>query len=234
MEGSAAMSTAPPVTSPAARRRVGWAISLASLGALAVVQTGCLGIAANLMHAVGMDMIPAEYEGLQESTIAIITVTDSSQYANDVASRELSRRVGEVLTKEVKKVQLVREDLVEQWRDTHGWDTLDYVALGEGVEAQKIVAIELFDRRLRDGATLYRGRADVRIKVIDTATGNVVYTKSLDEYTFPTSTGQHTSETTESRFRKLYLSMLANEIGRSFHPYDLNERVALDSTIARM
>lgn len=205
---------------------------VASASALVAAQTGCLGIASNLMHAVGMDLIPAEYEDLNQSTIAIVTVTDSSQYSNDVASRELSRRVGEVLTKKGKDVQLVRDDLIDQWRDTNGWDSIDYAAIGAGVQAEKVLAIELFDLRLRDGATLYRGRADVTIKVIDVKTGNVAYTKSLDEYTFPTSTGQHTSETSENRFRKLYLSMLANEIGRSFHPYDINERVAIDTAIA--
>lgn len=205
---------------------------MASIGGSAVLQTGCLGIASNLMHAVGMDLIPAEYEGLNESTVAIVTITDSSQYTNDVAARELSTRVGQVLTSKGKEVQLVRDDLIAQWRDNNGWDSIDYGEIGAGVKAQRVLAIELFNLRLRDGQTLYRGRADVTIKVIDVETGNVAYTKTLDEYTFPVTTGQHTSETTEAKFRKLYLSMLANEIGRSFHPYDMNERIALDSKIA--
>ncbi len=32
---------------------------------------------------------------------------------------------------------------------------------------------------------------------------------------------------TETRFRKLYLSMLAKEIGRSFHAYDMTDRYAI-------
>ncbi|TWU59033.1 hypothetical protein Poly51_18180 [Rubripirellula tenax] len=205
---------------------------LVSAGSLAMLQSGCLGLASNLMHAVGMDMIPAEYEGFEGASVAVITMTDSSQYSNDVAARELSRRVGEVLVNRVKKAKLVRGDLVEQWRDQNGGDSVDYAAIGKGVNAERVLAIDLRDLRLRDGATLYRGRADVSMQVIDVETGNIVYSKSLDEYMYPTSTGQHTSETTETRFRKLYLSMLADEIGRSFHPYDMNERIAIDSRIA--
>lgn len=204
---------------------------LVVVATIAVAQTGCLGVA-NLMHAVGMDMIPAEYEGLEDVTLAIVTITDSSQYSNDIAARDLSRRVGGVLTKEVKKVKLVREDLIEQWRDTNGWEAIDFQDIGKGVDAEKVLAIELSGLQLRDGATLYRGRANVTLRVIDVASGNTVYTRTIDDYTFPTSTGQHTSETTESRFRKLYLSMLATEIGRSFHPYDMHDRVAIDSEIA--
>ncbi|TWU49672.1 hypothetical protein [Rubripirellula reticaptiva] len=226
------MTTASTQFTVLARRRFFQAAALASVGAVSLVQTGCLGLASNLMHAVGMDMIPAEYEGFEGSTVAIITLTDSSQYSNDVAARDLSRRVGEVFMKKVKKCQLVREDLVEQWRDEHGMDSVDYQAIGKGVEAEKVLVIDMHDLRLRDGATLYRGRADVSLRVFDVETGNLVYSKSMDEYMYPTSTGQHTSETTETRFRKLYLSMLANEIGRSFHPYDLNERIAIDSKIA--
>ena len=72
--------------------------------------------------------------------------------------------------------------------------------------------------------TLYCGTSDVTLSVIDVATGEVDFTKSLEEYRYPTMAGQHTSETTESRFRKLYLQTLAEEIGRSFHPYDMSDR----------
>ena len=69
------------------------------------------------------------------------------------------------------------------------------------------------------------------LQVIDVETGNTLFRRTMDQYTFPKSTGQHTSETTEDRFRKLYLKMLANEIGRMFHPFDGTERIALDSKI---
>jgi hypothetical protein len=206
-----------------------YVFALLAVGVLLL--SGC-GMVSNLMHAAGVDMIPAECTTLEEMTVAIVTVTDSSQYSDDVTARELSRRVGEVLTKKVDKVILIREDKIEEWRDVNGWDKLDFLAIGKGVNADKVLGIEVSNMGLRDGATLYRGRSDVRIVVIDVENEGEEYRRSLDEYTFPSVAGQYTSETTESKFRKLYLSMLAKEIGRSFHPYDMTDRFALDSAIA--
>ena len=70
------------------------------------------------------------------------------------------------------------------------------------------------------------------ISVIDVESGNIEYSRSLEEFTYPNIAGQYTSETTESKFRKLYLRMLAEEIARSFHRYDLTDRIAEDSQIA--
>mgnify|MGYP001491592869 CR=1 FL=1 len=145
---------------------------------------------------------------------------------------ELSAFVGNILAKEIKDIKIVRNDKISHWRDTNGWDSLDFAEIGEGVKADKVIGIELGNFSLRDGPTLYCGTSDVTITVIDVATGEVDFTKLLEEYRYPTMAGQHTSETTESRFRKLYLQTLAEEIGRSFHPYDMADRVAADSRIA--
>ncbi len=206
---------------------------LALMALAAVVQSGCLGLASNLLHAVGANMVPAEYKGLEDKTVAVITMGDGSQYSDDVATRELSLKVAEILTKEIDDIRLVREDKIAKYRDINGWDTVDFGEIGLAVGADKVVGIELNNLRLQDGATLYRGRADVVVHVIDAATGTVEYTRNLDEFTYPTVAGQYTSETTEARFRKLYLGMLAQEIGRTFHPYDFTDRLALDSAIAR-
>lgn len=101
------------------------------------------------------------------------------------------------------------------------------------VGADKVVGIELSNLRLRDGATLYRGRSDVYLRVIDVASGAVDHSRTLDEFTFPSVAGQDANETTELKFQKLYFTMLAQEIGRTFRAYDPTDRFAMDSAIAR-
>ena len=199
---------------------------------IALLQSGC-GMMSNLIHASGADMTPAKYKGLEDATIAIVTVTDSSQYSDDIVARELSFRIGEILTQKVDDVKLVREDKIQEFRDVNGWDSIDFHSIGEGVKAEKVLGIEITGLKLREGSTLYRGRSDVIIKVIDVKTGTVDFVQQLDEFVYPTMAGQSTTETSESRFRKLYLNMLAQEIGRSFHPYDASDRIALDSFITR-
>lgn len=205
---------------------------LALLICIALLAAGC-GMMSNLIHASGADMEPAKYKGLKDATVAIVTVTDSSQYSDDVVARELSQRIGVILTQKVDDVKLVRADKIRQWRDVNGWDSIDFHSIGKGVKAEKVLGIEVTGMKLREGSTLYRGRADVNVKVIDVETGTVNFEQQLDEFIYPKMAGQSTTETTESRFRKLYLNMLAQEIGRNFHRYDAIDRIALDSFIAR-
>jgi hypothetical protein len=68
--------------------------------------------------------------------------------------------------------------------------------------------------------------------VIDVASGTIEYKRSIDEFNYPTLAGQDSSGITESRFRRLFLSMLAQEISRSFHPYDMTDRFAIDGKFA--
>ncbi len=204
-------------------------ISVAVL--LTVSQTGCLGYVANFMYVIKGHTIDAEYKGLEGKRVAVVTLTDSSQYSDDASARILSRRVSEILKTEVKKIQLVREDEVQQWRDRNGWDAIEFIDIGRGVKADKVVAIEMTNLRIRDGATLYRGRATVTITVYDVATKEEEFRKHLDEFTYPETAGQYTSETTETKFRALYLNVLAMRLARFFHGYDYSDTVALDATI---
>jgi len=207
---------------------------LAPLGLFSLLfasQVGCLGLAANLMNAVRGHTMDAEFDELKEKRVAVVTITDSSQYSDDASARILSRRVADILLTEVKKIDIVREDEVQQWRDRNGWDAIEFIDIGKGVKADKVVAIEMTNLRLRDGATLYRGRAAVTTTVYDVKTGRAEFRRHLDEFTYPETAGQYTSETTEARFRTLYLSVLATRLARFFHPYDYSDTIALDATI---
>ncbi len=202
------------------------------LATVAITQSGCLGLASQLMHVAGMNLTPPECDELHDQTVAIVTVTDNSQYTSDTTAQQLSRKLGEVLTLRVNDLELVREDLIAEYRDVHGYDSVDYQELGKEVGADQVLVVELAHLNLRDGMTLFRGRSDVFMRVIDVESGNTVFRKTLDEYTFPQNAGQHSSETTESRFRKLYFTMLSAEIGRSFYSYDPSDRIAQDAKIA--
>lgn len=198
---------------------------------LLLAQTGCINLIANLIHAVHGHNVPAEFEGLQDKKVAVITVTDTSLYSDDTSARMLTRYISETMINEVKGIKLVREDEVAQWRDTQGWDAIDYVALGRGVKADKVVSVELTDLRLREGQTMYRGHARVVITVHDVASGNREFRRSLDEYTYPVTAGVFTTETTEDKFRRTFLHMLGKRIARHFHPYDFRDGVASDAQI---
>jgi hypothetical protein len=204
-------------------------LSLMTLGLM--TQTGCLGIMANLMNVVRGHTVKAEYTGLEGKRVAVVTLTDSSQYSDDASARILGRRVSDILTSEVKNIKVVREDEVQQWRDRNGWDAIEFIDIGRGVKADKVIGIEMTNLRLKDGATLYRGRAEVTVSVYDVASGSIEFRRHLDEFTYPVTAGMYTSETTETKFRGLFLGVLASKLGRYFHGYDFSDTVALDATI---
>ena len=81
------------------------AVGLVLVITVSLTQVGCIGMVANLVHAVGADKVPAEYTDLSDCRLAIVTVTDSSQYSDDISARILSRRVGEILTRELDGVE---------------------------------------------------------------------------------------------------------------------------------
>lgn len=203
---------------------------LASAGFLAT-QSGCIPLVANVIHAVKGSDVPAEYDGLEEKKVAVVTVTDSSAYSDDTAARILNRYISERLLDNVKKIQLVREDEVDMWRDTQGTNRIDYVSLGRGVQCDKVVAIEMTNLRLRDGQTMYRGHADVTVIVHDVTSNSIEFRRTLEDYTYPAAAAIPITETDESRFRRLYLEMLGQRIARHFHPYDFRDGWASDARI---
>jgi hypothetical protein len=215
------------------RSRISAGVIVVAIIATMLTQPGCLGLLSNLMHAAGANKVPAAFEGLEKSRVAVVTITENGQFGDDVAGRILGRNVSQWLAQEVDDIELVREDQIANWRDTHGWDVIEYAEIGRGVDADKVLAIEVTDLKLRDGATLYRGSANVHVAVIDAKTGQELFHSDIDEFTYPTTAGVYTNETTEVRFRKLYLGILAKRIARKFYAYDARDDFALDSIIAR-
>jgi hypothetical protein len=204
---------------------------LSMIAAGLTTQSGCIGFAANIMNVVRGHTVKAEFPGLEGKRVAVVTITDSSQYSDDASARILSRRVSDILASEVKDIKLVREDEVQQWRDRNGWDAIEFIDIGRGVKADKVLGIEMTGLRLRDGATLYRGRAAVTATVYDIQSGSVEFRRHLEEFTYPVTAGMYTSETTEPKFRNLFLGVLAAKIARYFHGYDFSDTVALDAAI---
>ena len=204
-----------------------------AMGSTLTTQVGCIPFVANMIHAVKGQDVPPEYPGLKDQRVALITISDTSQYSDDVSARMLNRYISEKMVVEVKDIKLVREDEVDQWRDTQGWSDIDYVSLGRGVKADKVVAVEMTNLRLRDGQTMYRGEADITVTVHNVADGTLDFRRTVDKYTYPVTAAIPVTEMGEERFRRIYLQELASRVARFFHPYDFRDSVARDATIVR-
>ncbi len=100
--------------------------------------------------------------------------------------------------------------------DVHGALESDYFEIGKGVKADKLLAIELAGMKIKDGSTLYRGQCDISVSVYDiNDEGSVVYRKQFPEFSFPKMGGPTTSDTTDAKFRNMFLKVCRIE-GRWF------------------
>lgn len=189
---------------------------------------GCVGLVANFLNVVGVGLMPAAFPGLEEQKVAVVCVSNSELFGPTSTSADLGDRLSRLLAANVKKIELIPNQRIEQWIDENGWDMIDFVAIGRGVDANLVVAVDIDALSLHDGATMFKGRADVHVVVYDMQTGQEVFSKSPPQIEFPTTAGVPATSTSEKEFRRMFLDALAGRIARNFYAFDINEDVAVD------
>lgn len=192
-----------------------------------VPTTGCVGLASVLIHAWKGHTVEAAFDGLQGKRVAVVCLSDTNMY-----SGELARAVEGLLKRNVAEIDVVPQSDIYAWRDTQDWDELDYQALGEGVGAEMVVAIELASFRLYNGPTMYKGRANMATTVYDLSlTGEPVFTQIPGEHVFPANVAYATTDMSENKFRRQFMISLAHRIAKNFYAYDKKDDFAADPTV---
>lgn len=191
--------------------------------------TGCVRWVANIIHAFKGSEMPAEYDGLKEQRVAVVCGTDDG-LSVDATTALMTGYIHVALNQNIKKIDLVRPAEIEQWLDAHGTIESDYVEIGKAVNADKLVAIDLSKLRVKDGPTLFRGRCDVGVTVYDIKNnGAIVFKKQMPEFTFPKDSAA-IADTSESKFRNMFLKIIANKVAGLFYPVDPRADYGLDAT----
>ncbi len=191
---------------------------------------GCINLAANMIHAITGNMKPAEFEGLKGKRVAIVCLSDDGM-GTDATSAMLTSYIHASLNTNVKKIDIVRQSEVERWLDAHGSSDADYFEVGKGVKADLVLAIEVLNVQLKNGATLYQGKSDITVTVYDVPEqGKILYRNQIPEFTFPKIGGPAVTEMSESKFRARYIAIVARTISGLFHETDATADFALDAT----
>lgn len=207
-----------------------WTVIL--VAPLVIASAGCVGLLANLIHVGTGNKVPARFSGLADKRVAVVCVSNSASFGPTAASMELGRQIAGLIGKNVRKVQIIEPQKVADWIDQHDWDRIDFQSLGQGVGAQRVVAVDLDSFGLHDGPTLFKGRADVQITVHDIEQGGaVVYEATPPQIQFPVQAGYYTTELSEREFRRKFLAVLAERIARHFYAYELMEDFAQDTAL---
>ena len=189
---------------------------------------GCKFLAPMMYVLTGEGDIKAEYTGLKGKRVAVFCRPVGELKVRDSGvTKEISKQVVIRLRNNVKKIDLVARNEVDQWYDENAND--DFVAIGKGVKADFVVGIDLESFSLYQGANVYRGNATAAITIFDIKDhGEVVFEKKPLKVLFPPNSDVSTSDRPESEFRQKFAEKLAETIARHFYDYPISDDFALE------
>lgn len=199
-------------------------ISRIILGALALIlvvaATGCIQEMAQLFYVIKGHESPPAFDGLEQKKVAIVCLSDVSAYGPDTLSYTVTKQVSAKLMTSKEKVNVVPPMEVEEFIDHHGWKESSVVELGQAVEADFVLVIDISAYSIRDGQTLYKGRSDITLKVFDIADdGRLAYQNGPNEFVFPEN-GRPVMQSTPRQFEAFYLARLTDFVSRMFITHD--------------
>jgi hypothetical protein len=204
--------------------------TLLVLAAAAISLAGCQGALLTAAYLIKGTDLEAEYDGLwQKKVVVVCRPAVDLTYRDANVAKDLARQISNLLRTNGKKIEVVDHRKVEEWTDENIWE--EYVEIGQAFEADMVVGVELHDFTIYQGQTLYQGKANVQVRVFDCANGDEpVFERELPEILYPPNSPIPTTDKAEAEFRRTFVRMMAEQIGRYFYPHDAYADYALDAT----
>ncbi len=205
--------------------------SLVGLLTLTLLATaGCRDAFFTVAYLMKGTNVEAECKELKGKKVAVVCrPLVSMQYRNAGVAKDLAREVGLLLKKNVPKIQMIDHGKVAEWMDENGYGEIEYVDVGRAVKADLVVGIDLEQFDLLVGQTIFQGKASVALKVYNCKNGSVVFSKHLPQSVYPPNHVISTTSKQESDFRREFVAVLSDQIGRHFYEHDAHADIALGS-----
>ncbi|HEY2760994.1 MAG TPA: hypothetical protein VGI75_09625 [Pirellulales bacterium] len=199
--------------------------------ALAVISPAGCGWLSLMMYNMNPDDTPADFKDLIDKKVVVVCrPVVELQFADSSVPRDLTHEVSSRMSAKIHKIHLVDDNDVSQWTDEHAWQK--FTDVGKAMKADMVVGIELERFTLQQGPTLLQGNAAYRVMVYDmTDGGRVVYEKTVPRLLFPPNTPVPSAEKSEADFRRQFIGVLAEQIGRHFYPHDSLDDFATDAAL---
>jgi hypothetical protein len=201
--------------------RYGYRLAVLAVLVSILPAAGCREVLTTVAYLWKGTEVEPDFNGLQGKKVAVVCRPVSGlTFGNPTVSPELARQISGLLRTNVSKIKLIDQQKVAEWTDVHDWN--EYKQVGKAVGADLVVGIELQDFSVFQGQTLYQGRADVTLNVVECQTGKLLFDKALPQSVYPPNSGIPTSELSEREFRRKFVHVLADQIARHFYPHDPN------------
>lgn len=201
-------------------RRWGWLLAaVAAAMPFVASQSGCVSALATALYVIKGDNRPAQFDGLKGRRVAVVCrPVVELEYSSSGAAADIAVHVSRLLKENVRKIKLVDPREVANWTDENTWH--EFTEIGSALGAELVLGIDLEGFSLYQGQTLYQGNAIVRLAVYDVATGETVFERALPPSVFPPNHAIATQDKTEDAFRRQFVAVVSDEIGRYFYPHD--------------
>lgn len=156
----------------------------------------------------------------KDATVAVVCYAPKHvkwDYVN--IDHELAKKIAYRMFQ--NKISVINPDQVRDWLDKNpDWDSPEEIGAAFGVTYVVHVEMNEFNLFETGSSELYRGRSDILINVwhMDGDTGEQIFTDNL-ESVFPRAVPRSTHDTKYATFRREYVELLSNDIGRLFYSY---------------
>lgn len=206
--------------------RLGWKLAPLCAALLVLAGSGgCVALLSTVAYLIKGTNIDAEYDGLEKKTVAIVVRPPASMGPNEVyGAQEVALRLGDLFRANISKVKVIDQSLVDRWMDENGADQDNLLEIGKALRAQHqvdmLVCVTLDSFSLHASSSVYQGRAEYQIEVLDMAQdGKLAFSKNPPSCEYP-ATGGRPADVSVPQFRRQYADVLAEEIGRVFYDHD--------------
>jgi hypothetical protein len=193
--------------------------------------SGCTSALVSALWLIKGPNIPAKCTELRGKRVAVVCrPVTTSLYSNPGVAKDLARKISRLLAREVHNIDVMDQQKVDDWIDTNMWDEYNYPEIGEALEVDLVVGIDLEHFNIYQSQTLYQGKAHYTIQVYECASGDLVYEEHPRQSVYPPNHSIPTQDRQESDFRREFVGVLADEIARHFYPHDPRAYFAFDAT----
>ncbi|MBN1436782.1 MAG: hypothetical protein JW936_06885 [Sedimentisphaerales bacterium] len=169
--------------------------------------------------------VPAEYEGLDETTTAIVVVTDSAtDFDFPYARLDIGLVVSDAIRQHIENIQFVNQDQIDVFqREDLDWFNLTMSEIGQRFEADRVLYLDIvrFTMIEDNSIGLLRGRIISDIRVYDihcSRPDNPVYQTEIN-ITFPEDGPLALSDQAEQQVFQHTLAQFADQLAKKFYDH---------------
>src|SRR3954471_10759540 len=145
-------------------------LGLASIAVAAISFSGCMSALTTAVYLWKGTDIEAEYKLPKDAKIAVVCrPLVSLSYSTSGAANDIATQLGKGIKERYPKVKVIDQQKVAEWTDEHSYD--EFTEIGEALEADVVIGVDLEYFSIYSGQTIYQGKADCTVKVYDMKKG---------------------------------------------------------------